>query len=76
MLSNNHIKNYCQGDANTGRDTCRYLSHRMSTSGYVPVCTKMCKENKKVISSWATGDNCSGYPLLMYIPQGYDVSDK
>jgi len=73
-LSKNQVKNWCQSDGDT-RPTCKYLAHKMTSTGYVPVCTKQCKnQQSKISNQWALGDNCKkGYPLMLYVEQGYDV---
>lgn len=74
-LSNKQLANYCNADHNSGRSQCKYLSSKMTKSGYVSVCTKQCtSQQSKFSNSWATGDNCAkGYPLMLYVEQGYDV---
>ncbi len=74
-ISPNHLKNFCQSDGDE-RSTCKYLSHRMSSEGYKPICTKLCPSQQGKSSSWNSGDNCKGLPFYLHVLQGYDVADK
>ena len=82
MLTERQVEDVCL--IGEGVDCCRYC--RMDGSGKY-LCDKLtsAKDNidKRVSNDqslgggyFPSGDNCRGYPLLKYVPQGYDVDVK
>jgi hypothetical protein len=80
-LSFDHLKNVCLLGFKNPSKTCRYLRNdELDSSKWH--CQKLNLQAKSKIdievdmsdSSFPSGDNCQGYPILKNITQGYDCS--
>lgn len=79
-LSAKHLKDVCLLGFSNKSKTCRYLRNdELDSSKWH--CQKLMPQIREKIdmevnmsdSSHPSGDNCSGYPILKNIVQGYDV---
>jgi hypothetical protein len=81
MLSHKHLFDVCLLDSFNKTKTCRYLRNdELDENKWY--CQKLQPNLKSRIDEKVNcnlgletpcGDNCSGYPLLKHITQGYDV---
>lgn len=90
MLSLKQVENVCLSNDTTGKK-CRYLSSNYNVVNQVFICLKLSDQKKKTIDEQVKnyldyngyknkvnpplGDNCSGYPVSLYVKQGYDVKE-
>lgn len=78
-LTNKHLKDVCLLHHHDVRLVCRYLRNdELDHKKWY--CQKLQSQIKESIDNYTAsrsdtpmGDNCSGYPLLKHVPQGYDV---
>ena len=88
-LSARHLKDICLLDSTDKNKTCRYLRNdELDENKWY--CQKLQQHIKSKIDknimamkrrvsgslsiNMPSGDNCSGYPLLKHVVQGYDAS--
>lgn len=77
-LSSNQLNDICLLNSDDSSKTCRYLKNdELERDKWycqkLNVLTKS-KIDKNIRHLSFKGDNCSGYPLLKHITQGYDVT--